>query len=38
VKAWHKILSATIEPDKRHVTLGLMHAGAFNYDPIDFPE
>jgi len=38
VKAWHKVLSATIEPDKRHVTLGLMHAGAFNYDPIDFPE
>jgi hypothetical protein len=37
VKDWHKVLSATIEPDKRHVTLGLMHTGAFNYDPITFP-
>jgi hypothetical protein len=38
VKDWHKVLSATIEPDKRHVTLGLMHTGAFNYDPITFPD
>lgn len=38
VRAWHKILSAAIEPDKRRVTLTLKHAGAFNYDPIDFPE
>jgi hypothetical protein len=38
VRDWHKVISATIEPDKRHVTLTLMHAGAFNYDPIDFPD
>ncbi len=38
VRDWHKVLSATIEPDKRHVTLGLMHTGAFNYDPITFPD
>lgn len=37
VKDWHKVMSATIDPEKRRVTLSLMHTGAFNYDPIDFP-
>lgn len=36
VEEWHKIIAYKIDSQSRQIQLTLKHAGAFNYDPIEF--